>query len=211
MKHFLTVKRSACVQMVVSVLTGLAVLSLGGCPTSPNGNGNNGDGTLGGTWVGEVTYTVALVTGRTPGNEYSFTRSATVVFTAEGQPDTLDLVLGNGEEFFLLPADELLKEGNTAQFSFDRANENTGEVTTTTVDATVTSISRSSTAFSIGLDLAVEFSGANIGTMGGTYTLDARVQNDGTLAWNGLTDLRLGDGQLDIGIRVTTAGTLTKQ
>lgn len=193
------------------LLAGVAVivltLSMGGCQPPVV---NPGDVTLAGTWKGDVDYTASVTVGSSAGNSYTFTRSFTVTFTADGQPDAVDLAL-DGDRLFRIPATGLLNVGDSLDESVDTTNPGTGAVTTNAIHATVTSITRTTTSFEIKLELNLTFTGDNTGTLLGTYSLQASVQPDGKLAWTGLTNLTVGDASLGVTAQVTGVGSLLRQ
>ena len=190
-------------------VVGLAMLlasSLGGCPKPPVGPPSGA--TLEGSWTGNVTYLAGLKLDSNPPTGTPFENPLTVTFDAQGRPDHVDLSVGNGSEVLLLSMANLVNAGDTDAQSFTTQNAG-GATTTTNVTATVTAVSASDTGYTVSLDLTVEIVGYN--AIAGTHTLAAAIQSDGSLDWNGSSDLKIDFGQANLGLAVTMTGTLTKQ
>jgi hypothetical protein len=200
-------RRARRAWMGLVAMAAVTALSVGGCPKP---GGNSGDGKIAGAWTGDVDYTVSVVMGGSAGNSHTFRRPLSVTFSADGQPDVVDVTL-DADEVFRVPATGLVGEGDAAEASFDITNPNTGAVTTSTVDATVTSTTRTDTSLDIGLNVSITFSGDTTGTLPGTYSLQASVQPDGKLAWQGVSNLMVGDSSLGLFVHVTSVGILAKQ
>ncbi len=186
---------AAGVAVVLACLVGVT-----GCP--PNGGG--GGETLEGTWAGTVTYTASLVLAGSPSSgDNPFEKSFTVVFDAQGQPDTLDIVV-DVNKVVLLSTANLVNVGDTDTQTFQIGTSST------VVTATVKAVSRSDTAFSITLDpLVVDFSGT--GSMTGTYTIEGTLQSNGLLKWSGAGDYKIPLGDTNIDLKVTGDADLTRQ
>jgi hypothetical protein len=176
--------------------------SLGMTGCTPSGGG--GGVTLEGTWAGNVTYTASLVVaGSPPSGDNPFEKAFTVVFDAQGQPDTLDLVV-DVNKVVLLSTAKLIDVGDTDTQTFQAGTSST------VVTATVKAVSRSDTAFSITLDpLVVEFTGT--GSMTGTYTIEGAIQSDSSLKWQGAGDYKIPIGDANIDLQVTGDAALIKQ
>lgn len=178
--------------------------SLGGCPKPPAPSG----ATLEGTWTGNITYLAGLKLDSNSPTGTPFDKPLTVTFDAQGQPDHVDLSVGNADEVLLLATDKLVNVGDTDTQSFTKQNSG-GGTTNTNVTATVTAVSRSDTVYSLSLDLTVEIVGS--GTLAGPHTLVATILSDGSLDWNGTSDLKINFGQASLSLVVTMTGTLAKQ
>jgi hypothetical protein len=177
--------------------------SLGGCPPQ-DGNGND---TLAGTWAGDVSYEANILLNDQPYGQ-PFEKSLTVTFSDQGQPAILDLATANGSDVVYVSTANLIDVGNSDEQTFVVQSAN-GTSKTVKVTATVVNSSRSPTAFSMSLDVKIEFVGA--GSMSGTYTLNAALQGDGTVSWASTSNLAIDSDKIALPVSGSSVGTLSRQ
>ena len=207
----MVLRRWARWHLVVFCAAIVAAGSLGGCPkpdVDGDGNGNgNGNGSLAGTWTGNVTYQANIMLNGQPFGQ-PFEKPLTVTFNDQGQPGIIDMATANGSDVVSVSMARLVDVGNSDEqtFVFQSAN---GTSKTVKVTATVTNVSRSQGAFSITLDVKIEFVGA--GSMSGTHTLSATLQADDTLSWAGTSDLTIDSDKIVLPVSGSSAGTLARQ
>jgi hypothetical protein len=187
---------------VTLCLAAAMAASLGGCP-SPDGDGS---GTLAGSWRGDLSYEANLLLNDQPYGQ-RFEKSFSVTFSDQGQPDALDLATANGSDVVRLSTANLVNVGDSDEQTFELESPN-GTSKTVKVAATVTSVSRDSTAFRMTLDVTVEFVGA--GSMSGVYTVNATLQDDDTVLWASTSDLMVDSDKVTLPVMGSSNGTLTR-
>ncbi len=197
---------------LVAVVSGAIVAgSLGGCPNGGGGDNGGGTGSLASTtWTGTVTYEASITFNGTPSGQ-PFQKPLTVTFNDQGQPDAIDIPVANGTAVAPLSMAKLVNVGDSDSQAFALPT-GTGGTTNVTIDASVTAVSRSDTAYSESLNIKLSFS---TGSISGTYKQDATLQQDGTLAWKGTGDLKVDTSNPNlpgtIPVALSAEGTLTQQ
>jgi hypothetical protein len=162
---------------------------------------------LAGTWGGDVSYEANILLNDQPYGE-PFEKSLTVTFNDQGQPGVFDLATASGSDVVYVSTANLVDEGSTDEQTFVLQSAN-GTSKTVKVTATVTNASRSPTAFSMALDVKIEFVGS--GSLSGTYVLNAALQGDGTVSWASTSNLAIDSDKIALPVSGSSTGTLTRQ
>ncbi len=193
--------------VVVTSTAIVAAGSLGGCPNPGTGGNGGGTGSLASTsWTGTSTYTAEITFGGTPSGQ-PFQKPLTVTFDAQSRPEAIDIPVANGTAVASLSTAKLVNVGDsdTQIFSLDTGH---GSTTNVTITASVASVSATDTVYSATLNLTLSYGS---GTISGTYTQNATLQQDGTLAWLGTGNLMVDSSSLQIPVTLGSDATLTKQ
>ncbi len=181
--------RSLATWGLLSCLSGLVVLSLGGCPPVNNGGGTTSS--LTGTWSGDVDYVLRTTLGSDTIGTTNETLATTVVFDDSGTPDKVIVPLLESPAVLAeVPLTDLTQVGDTTTVTVDEQGEQKSAT------FTVVEVNNADTEYGLTLDVSYQ-SGLLDQPLVGTYNLSAVLQDDGTLAW---------DTQANLAIRQRLAG-----
>lgn len=159
-------------------------------------------GALAGAWAGNVNYEETARWGSWVFPSTTAVVASSVVFSAQYQPDSLPVSVGSANTEVQVPTATLMAVND--QVAADVQEPRSGK--TYHVTAAVTSITRSATAFAIGMDLTLAQGTST--PWHGPYTWTGTLGADDKLTWVSTTKWDLGSGITD---DVTSSGTLTRQ